>query len=165
MRDRARLWIGVAAAAITLAMTADAPGRPAGPREGARPGAEVNACGCYRDANDRCVCRRQNSCGCPGRCEPVGCEAERQKDLARRMELEIQRVLAEEKARGAAEAPAETDEEAAPPSGQSARPATAPREAGPRRSSPAAATAAPRPRADRRDVPPSRQRAEIEAKR
>lgn len=60
---------------------------------------EPNACGCYRDGVGMCVCLRQSRCGCPGACEPLGCEEQRQKDLARRMEEELKRIRDEERAR------------------------------------------------------------------
>jgi hypothetical protein len=60
---------------------------------------ETNACGCYRDSVGMCVCLRQSRCGCPGQCEPLGCEEQRQKDLARRMEEELKRIRDEERAR------------------------------------------------------------------
>jgi hypothetical protein len=60
---------------------------------------ETNACGCYRDSVGMCVCLRQSRCGCPGVCEPLGCEEQRQKDLARRMEEELKRIRDEERAR------------------------------------------------------------------
>jgi hypothetical protein len=40
------------------------------------------------------MCLRKSSCGCPGDCEPIGCERERQRDLARRIEEELKKIRA-----------------------------------------------------------------------
>jgi hypothetical protein len=75
----------------------------------APPGAEVNACGCYHNAQGACVCTsRKAKCVCPGECEPVGCEEKRQKEMEREMEAEIKRAQEEDKKRQAAEAAAES---------------------------------------------------------
>jgi hypothetical protein len=59
----------------------------------------VNRCGCYEESPGVCKCRRNSSCGCPGQCEPLGCEEKRQKDLARRMEEELKRIRDDERER------------------------------------------------------------------
>jgi hypothetical protein len=53
---------------------------------------DTNACGCFEESPGVCMCLRKSRCGCPGECEPVGCEEERQKDLARRMEQELKKL-------------------------------------------------------------------------
>ena len=48
------------------------------------PAGEVNACGCYKDAQDQCHCQRVSKaklkCTCEGDCEPPECTAKRQHD-------------------------------------------------------------------------------------
>jgi hypothetical protein len=58
----------------------------------------ANACGCYRDGHNACVCYRKNRCGCPGECEPIGCEEKRQKALQQRMEEELDKIRDKEEA-------------------------------------------------------------------
>ena len=58
----------------------------------------VNACGCYGEAGS-CICEKKSKCGCPGECEPKGCEAERQKQLQKEIDAETKRAKEEEKAR------------------------------------------------------------------
>ena len=93
MKQSLRVWYGLVLGASVLLVSPGARVEGAGPtrREAARPrvGPQLNKCGCYRDTEDVCKCVRQSACGCPGQCEPVGCEAERQRDLARRMEEEL----------------------------------------------------------------------------
>jgi hypothetical protein len=60
---------------------------------------DTNACGCFEETPGVCMCLRKSRCGCPGECEPVGCEEERQKDLARRMEEELKKIRKQEDAR------------------------------------------------------------------
>jgi hypothetical protein len=59
--------------------------------------AEQNACGCYRTDVGACLCDRKARCGCPGDCEPQGCEEERNKAFQREVQAETRR--AEEAAR------------------------------------------------------------------
>jgi len=40
-----------------------------------------NACGCYRDSAGGCFCAKKAKCGCPGDCEPKGCDEKREKQL------------------------------------------------------------------------------------
>lgn len=57
-----------------------------------------NACGCYQDEKGGCKCnRRVAKCGCPNECEPVGCEAKREKEAARTAAAELRRIAAREK--------------------------------------------------------------------
>jgi hypothetical protein len=70
-----------------------------------------NACGCYQDANG-CKCNRSKAkCGCPGECEPVGCEAKREKQAEKAASAELRRIAAREKklAADAAKAAREKD--------------------------------------------------------
>jgi hypothetical protein len=59
----------------------------------------VNRCGCYQDGLGVCKCLRKSVCGCPGECEPLGCEEKRQKDLARRMEEELEKIREDQQKR------------------------------------------------------------------
>jgi type IV secretory pathway VirB10-like protein len=56
----------------------------------------TNACGCYT-VNNNCFCEKKAKCGCPGECEPRGCEAERQKQLQKEIEEETRKAKEEEK--------------------------------------------------------------------
>jgi hypothetical protein len=59
----------------------------------------VNACGCYRD-NGSCFCQKKAKCGCPGECEPKGCEEARQKEFQKEIEAATKQAKEqEEKAR------------------------------------------------------------------
>lgn len=58
----------------------------------------VNACGCSGEG-DSCICQKSAKCGCPGECEPKGCEAERQKQLQKEIDAETKRAKEEEKVR------------------------------------------------------------------
>lgn len=73
-------------------------------RGSAPPGVTLNACGCYRKG-DACVCTNKNAkCECPEDCEPVGCEAKRQKEMDREVAAEVKRAEDEDKKRQAADA-------------------------------------------------------------
>jgi len=58
----------------------------------------VNACGCSGEG-DSCICQKTAKCGCPGECEPKGCEVERQKQLQKEIDVETKRAKEDEKAR------------------------------------------------------------------
>src|SRR5687768_16820359 len=60
-----------------------------------------NACGCYEDSAGACICAKKNKCGCPGECEPAGCEEKRQKQLAKETEEELKQQQQEDKKRNA----------------------------------------------------------------
>jgi hypothetical protein len=62
---------------------------------------QPNACGCYRDTNGECKCTKKGKCVCPGECEPVGCEAKRQKDADKEAEATLKRIQAKEKKKAA----------------------------------------------------------------
>jgi len=61
----------------------------------------VNACGCY-SLNNTCYCERGAKCGCPGNCEPKGCEEARQKQLEKEIAEEMKKAKEAEKAQEAA---------------------------------------------------------------
>jgi hypothetical protein len=51
-----------------------------------------NACGCYRGAQGMCYCDKKAKCGCPGECEPKGCEEQRSKEIEREIEAETKKA-------------------------------------------------------------------------
>jgi hypothetical protein len=63
----------------------------------------TNACGCYT-LNNSCFCEKKAKCGCPGECEPKGCEAERQKQLQKEIDEETRKAKEAEKAKEEAKA-------------------------------------------------------------
>jgi hypothetical protein len=102
-------WFSVLTAALLLSAT--------GVRRAHAEKHEVNACGCYSNGNT-CFCEKGAKCGCPGNCEPKGCEEARQKQLEKEIAAETKRAKeAEEKARSEAKQeakPVEEDESKAP---------------------------------------------------
>jgi hypothetical protein len=72
----------------------------------ADPSSKPNACGCHQTGSGMCICDRKAKCGCPGECEPKGCEEKRVKQLESEIRAETkkaqeagkrQRVTSEEK--------------------------------------------------------------------
>jgi len=55
-------------------------------------GGDRNACGCYADGAGTCYCEKAARCGCPGECEPKGCEAQRERQFEREVETETRRA-------------------------------------------------------------------------
>jgi hypothetical protein len=51
-----------------------------------------NSCGCYQDGSGACLCGKKAKCGCPGECEPRGCEEKRDKALNREIEAETRKA-------------------------------------------------------------------------
>jgi hypothetical protein len=77
--------------------------------------ADRNKCGCYKDGAGTCFCDKKAKCGCPGDCEPKGCEAQRDKELQKEIDAETKKAaasghskkpVAEEESSQKAEAPA-----------------------------------------------------------
>jgi hypothetical protein len=60
----------------------------------------TNACGCYGEIN-ACFCEKKAKCGCPGECEPKGCEEDRQKKLQKEIDEETKKARETEKAQQA----------------------------------------------------------------
>ncbi|HVZ74750.1 MAG TPA: hypothetical protein VHJ20_20345 [Polyangia bacterium] len=60
-------------------------------------GKDVNACGCYKDANGACLCAKKGKCGCEGDCEPKGCEEKRQKEMEKEMAAEEKKAAEADK--------------------------------------------------------------------
>lgn len=67
-------------------------------------GHNLNACGCYTE-NETCFCEKKAKCGCPGECEPKGCEVERQKKFQKEIEAETKRAAEEAEAAAKARGP------------------------------------------------------------
>lgn len=65
--------------------------------------APPNACGCYHDDKGSCRCVKPTKCGCPGDCEPAGCEAKRQAQAERDNRAALKRIADRER-KAAAEA-------------------------------------------------------------
>ena len=62
-----------------------------------------NVCGCYSKSG-ACVCSTHIlKCECPGECEPLGCEAKRQKKIERELAQETKRIQEEARKRDGAE--------------------------------------------------------------
>ena len=75
-----------------------------------------NNCGCYKDGAT-CYCDKKAKCGCPGDCEPKGCEEQRDKALQKEIDAETKKASASghKSAGGADESQkAKKDESAAP---------------------------------------------------
>jgi hypothetical protein len=56
--------------------------------------ADRNKCGCYKDGAGTCFCDKKAKCGCPGDCEPKGCEAQRDKELQKEIDAETKKAAA-----------------------------------------------------------------------
>jgi hypothetical protein len=52
-----------------------------------------NNCGCYKDGAT-CFCEKKAKCGCPGDCEPKGCEEQRDKELQKEIDAETKKAAA-----------------------------------------------------------------------
>jgi hypothetical protein len=52
-----------------------------------------NKCGCYKDEGaGTCYCDKKAKCGCPGECEPKGCEAQRERELQKQIDAETKKA-------------------------------------------------------------------------
>ena len=63
-------WLGVAVVVVTCLLPL-----------GMSRASERNSCGCYQTDSGACICDKKAKCGCPGACEPQGCEERRDKAL------------------------------------------------------------------------------------
>ena len=61
-------------------------------RTGVASAEERNRCGCYRDTTGACFREKKATCGCPGECEPRGCEEKRDKELQKQIEAETKKA-------------------------------------------------------------------------
>ena len=50
-----------------------------------------NNCGCYKDGAT-CYCDKKAKCGCPGDCEPKGCDEVREKQLRKEIDAETKKA-------------------------------------------------------------------------
>lgn len=66
-----------------------------------------NACGCYQNGAGACFCAKKSKCGCPGECEPRGCEEKRQKEIEREVTAETKKAAEADKKQRKASADAE----------------------------------------------------------
>jgi hypothetical protein len=64
---------------------------------------DMNACGCYHDETGACQCvvNKKAKCVCPGDCEPVSCEARREKEAAHQADVALKKIQAREKKKAA----------------------------------------------------------------
>lgn len=76
--------------------------------------ADRNKCGCYKDDAGTCYCDKKAKCGCPGECEPKGCEEARNKELQKEIDAETKKAAAggHKKASGEAESAREEKDSA-----------------------------------------------------
>ena len=72
-----------------------------------------NKCGCYKDGAGTCFCDKKAKCGCPGDCEPKGCEEQRDKELQKEIDAETKKAAASDHKRssGGSSAGSSSDEE------------------------------------------------------
>jgi hypothetical protein len=52
----------------------------------------TNKCGCYKDTAGTCFCEKKARCGCPGDCEPKGCEEQRDKQIQKEIAAETKKA-------------------------------------------------------------------------
>jgi hypothetical protein len=55
--------------------------------------AAPNKCGCtLNESNNTCTCAKSAKCGCPGECEPKGCEEKRAAQLKKELDAETKKA-------------------------------------------------------------------------
>jgi len=55
--------------------------------------AAANKCGCTRnESNNSCSCSKGAKCGCPGDCEPKGCEEKREAQMKKEIDAETKKA-------------------------------------------------------------------------
>jgi hypothetical protein len=54
--------------------------------------AEKNSCGCYKDGAGTCFCDKKAKCGCPGDCEPKGCDEKREQQMKKEIDAETRKA-------------------------------------------------------------------------
>jgi len=82
---------------------------------GSAAAADRNKCGCYKDGAGTCFCDKKAKCGCPGDCEPKGCEEARNKELEKEIQAETKKAEASGHQRRGGEESAREEKESAPP--------------------------------------------------
>ncbi len=74
---------------------------PAVESEPPPPATELNACGCYRDAQDQCHCNKvpkaKLKCQCENDCEPPECVTKRQHDEEKAAEATLKKIKERDK--------------------------------------------------------------------
>ncbi len=60
-------------------------------------GDDRNKCGCYKDGAGVCYCEKKAKCGCPGECEPKGCEEQRERELQKEIDAETKKAASSQK--------------------------------------------------------------------
>jgi hypothetical protein len=78
-----------------------------------------NKCGCYKDGAGTCFCDKKAKCGCPGDCEPKGCEEARDRELQKEIDAETKKAAAGSHHKSGGE---DDDRESPPPKSSSAHP-------------------------------------------
>jgi len=91
IRNARGFWLGSFVAAVVVCTAAFIAG---GASASAAPEGAPNACGCYSDSTGSCYCGKKTKCGCPGECEPKGCEEKRQKQLEKEIAAETKKATA-----------------------------------------------------------------------
>jgi hypothetical protein len=81
-----RISVAVAAAALAAAVALFS-GGPVRAADG-----DLNACGCRQTSQGVCTCEKKSKCGCPGECEPKGCEERRTKQLEKEIQSETKKA-------------------------------------------------------------------------
>ncbi|HEY7372100.1 MAG TPA: hypothetical protein VIF57_07955 [Polyangia bacterium] len=71
--------------------------------------AAANKCGCTRnESNNSCSCSKSAKCGCPGDCEPKGCEEKREAQMKKEIEAETKKAAEADRKHKATVASGET---------------------------------------------------------
>jgi hypothetical protein len=77
----------------------------------------LNPCGCREGAPGTCICEKKSRCGCPGECEPKGCEEKRAKQLEKEIQLETRKAEEAQRRQRVRQEEPEPDDHPSPPSG------------------------------------------------
>jgi hypothetical protein len=81
VKTRGFKWLGLAMVFVAALLVGAARGHAE----------DRNKCGCYRDGST-CYCDKQAKCGCPGECEPKGCEEKRERELQKQIDAETRKA-------------------------------------------------------------------------
>lgn len=90
MKSARAFWFGTFVAAVVLWAAAFIAGGASS--ASAAPEGKPNACGCYSDSTGTCYCGKKTKCGCPGECEPKGCEEKRAKQMDKEVAEETKKA-------------------------------------------------------------------------
>lgn len=86
---------------LSVAPGADAKGKAKEPQaeEAPPPATPDNECGCYRDAQDQCHCKKLKKlkCVCENDCEPPACETERAKQSEKDAAAQMKKIQERDK--------------------------------------------------------------------